>query len=261
MRETVEGQTALAIRSRASDSSVLIAIQDAQSDAFSIGISGGTSGGQHNLFFACATTTMVADSAPLASAFLLASALGAPPMGDQDIDCFARFPDLEPANTIYVTRLPLMSSGFSEPTTMATFAESVLIARLRMAPRSDGAWITRTGASTTSEPAFLRVARVDTGGAVVLAPVTLALTGDLDPVSLDAAPVGDDLAIASSESDVITLRRVGDDGAVTASHVVASDATRDAPLSLDAHDDAALVAWSEGNGDAPHVVRLARVCW
>jgi hypothetical protein len=261
--ETVEGQVALAVRDRASDAAVFAAVQKQESDAYRMYISGTQPGGLENLFVGCATTTIAADFAALSPAFLLATALGAPPKSDENDSCTVTFPGLGSANTIYLGVIPSMNpgSGFDAPTTTATFAETVLITRLRMASRSDGAWVTWTGAETPTEPAFLRVARVDTSGAVVVAPVTLALEGDLDPTSLDAAPVGDDLAIASSESGVITLRRIADDGVVTASHVVASDATRDAPLSLDAHDDAALVAWSEGNGDAPHVVRLARVCW
>ncbi|WP_437589309.1 hypothetical protein [Sorangium sp. So ce1000] len=138
--------------------------------------------------------------------------------------CDAKFPDVGPATTIYLGQysadgITLASTG-NAMTSKEAIHEAAPVARLRMAPRPDGAWLAWTLAPLEDAPSALRVARMTPSGGIALPPITVPSCSTPVAESLAAEQVDGDLVIAVVETnsrgeDRIVLRRLDADGTLT----------------------------------------------
>ncbi|WP_437854692.1 hypothetical protein [Sorangium sp. So ce363] len=153
------------------------------------------------------------------------TALGAPtdwkPKGPL---CDVRFPGVGPATTIYLGRYSAdgISIGYngSAMASKEAIHEAAPVARLRMAPRPDGAWLAWTLAPLEDAPGALRVARMTPSGEVALPPITVPSCSTPVAESLAAEQVDGDLVVAVVETntrgkDRIVLRRLDAEGTLT----------------------------------------------
>jgi hypothetical protein len=227
------------------------------------GVSPNLSNANHsmNLFsVACATTPIVADAVAGGPGWIMALASGVTPKWDSaDYPCEQKFDDVGPASTIYPGVVDLEGYPFT-PAEPIDLGEPAL--RIRMAPRSDGAWLAYGTASTP-----IRVARLDPAGHVALAPVTPPDgAGAPAASSLAAASLDDDLVLASVDTAPgaaaqIVVRRFDANGVVTAALPIALGGAIDGEPSLVAAPGrGVLVAWSELPAGADgHQLRIARL--
>lgn len=207
----------------------------------------------------CATTPIAADGIAVGPHFLVGLALGAPPAWDSaDLPCIQKYPGVGPATTIYVgavepTGYPLTIGGKIDVGTPVT--------RIRMASRSDGAWLVF---STGVGP--LQAMRIDGGAAVVLPPAPIAeIAGTPASSSFAVDTIDDDLVLASIDAppggaSTVVVRRFDALGSVIASASMVPGGAIAGELTLAAATGKGLlIGWSELPGGAEkHRLRVAR---
>ncbi|WP_437742716.1 hypothetical protein WMF39_45545 [Sorangium sp. So ce1504] len=225
---------------------------------------GHSMGGMH---VGCATTPIAFDAAWwkrvdeddtgwVLHYWLFGAALGAPtdwkPKGPL---CDVRFPGVGPATTIYLGRYSAdgISIGYngSAMASKEAIHEAAPVARLRMAPRPDGAWLAWTLAPLEDAPGALRVARMTPSGGIALPPTTVPSCSTPVAESLAAEQVDGDLVVAVVETntrgkDRIVLRRLDAEGTLTWMTTLFPGGKVEGSLSMLAQGGRGLlIAWAE----------------
>ncbi|WP_437683346.1 hypothetical protein [Sorangium sp. So ce131] len=200
----------------------------------------------------CATTPIAFDAAWDQGGWLFGAALGAPTAWESGWrPCDERYPAVGPAKTIYLGRHLRDESGSGVITSNEAISEAAPVARLRVAPRPDGAWLAWSLAPVGDAPGALRVARMTPSASVALPPVTVPSCFALVPGSLAAEQVEGDLVVAVVEtstdgSDAIVLRRLNASGELTWLHTVYPTGKVEGSLSMVAQGGRGLLlAWAE----------------
>ncbi|MDC0679182.1 hypothetical protein [Sorangium atrum] len=188
--------------------------------------------------------------------WLFGAALGAPTDWQPGwFPCDVKYPGVGPATTIYLGRysvdgISIASSG-SAMSSNEAIHEAAPVARLRMAPRPDGAWLAWTLAPLEGAPGALRVARMTPSGGIALPPITVPSCSTPVAESLAAEQVDGDLVVAVVETntrgkDRIVLRRLDADGRLTWMSTLFPGGKVEGSLSMLAQRDRGLlIAWAE----------------
>ncbi|WP_437278193.1 hypothetical protein WME90_44385 [Sorangium sp. So ce375] len=219
------------------------------------------------LYVGCAATPIAFDAASWTRVdeedtgwvlryWLFGAALGAPT--DWKIGwrpCDVKYPGVGPATTIYLGRVSAdgLNIGPNGEVMASNEAihEAAPVARLRMAPRPDGAWLAWTLAPLEDAPSALRVARMTPSGAIALPPITVPSCSTPVAESLATEQVDGDLVVAVVETntggkDRIVLRRFDADGTLTWMTTLFPGGKVEGSLSMLAQRDRGLlIAWAE----------------
>ncbi|AUX43342.1 hypothetical protein SOCE26_047900 [Sorangium cellulosum] len=205
----------------------------------------------------CATTPIAFDAAWDQGSWLFGAALGAPTAWESGWQpCDVRYPGVGPAKTIYLGRHFRDESGSGTITSNEAISEAAPVARLRVAPRPDGAWLAWSLAPVEDAPGALRVARMTRSASAALPPVTVPSCFSLVPGSLAAEQVEGDLVVAVVEtstdgSDRIVLRRLNAGGEVTWMKTVYPTGKVEGSLAMVAQGGRGLLlAWAERSSSA-----------
>jgi hypothetical protein len=223
---------------------------EATAGAASLGATGATG---------CATTAIAADAAGSANGWIFGVALGTELIWNSggSTPCEQNFLAIGPATHLRFTTLPW---GTDLPP-VAAFEAGGTVERLRMMPRSDGAWAVWTEAGSGT----LNLLRVGPGPGIAAGPTSLVDTDAL-PGSFDVEHLGDTLVIGqvveqSSSAPQVRVHGWTGDGPTWSVDIPLEGALA-GPVELLASDgaDSLLVAWSElAPGAAFHRVRIARL--
>ncbi|WP_437713373.1 hypothetical protein WMF45_46645 [Sorangium sp. So ce448] len=219
------------------------------------------------LYFGCATTPIAVDAAWWTQVdeedtgwvlhhWLLGAALGAPTEWTRGWHpCDVKYPGPGPATTIYLGRYSAdgISIGLNGGAIASKEAihEAAPVARLRMAPRPDGAWLAWTLAPLEDAPSALRVARMTPSGEVALPPITVPSCSTPVTGSLAVEQVDGDLVVAVVETntggkDRIVLRRLDAEGTLTWMTTLFPGGKVEGSLSILAQPGRGLlIAWAE----------------
>jgi hypothetical protein len=219
------------------------------------------------LYFGCATTPVAVDAARWTQVdeedtgwvlhyWLIGAALGAPTEWRLGWNpCDVKYPGPGPATTIYLGRYSAdgISIGLNGGAIASKEAihEAAPVARLRMAPRLDGAWLAWTLAPLEDAPSALRVARMTPSGEVALPPITVPSCSTPVTGSLAAEQVDGDLVVAVVETntggkDRIVLRRLDAAGTLTWMTTLFPGGKVEGSLSILAQRGRGLlIAWAE----------------
>lgn len=217
----------------------------------------GFQGSLHIYTVACASTPILGAAVGAGPGWMVAFTSGAPPKWDhKSYPCAQKFKNAGAATVLFPGTVGVEGDPFvqADPIDLGEPAT-----RIKMAPRTDGAWLAY---GTGSFP--LRVGRLDPGGHVKAAPAPIAGIAAADSFVLTT--IDDDLVLAtvddaSASGTQITVRRIDTAGAITWSTTLDVTGALDGePSIMSATGRGVVVAWSElPAGAAGHRIRIARL--